>query len=76
MTSATDNRTTELRGKLNKLVIELDRLDITLDSPSSDMTLGEYEQEREKLLDGLRREDLRLRGQRSAGGARRLRAWG
>lgn len=47
-----DNRTTELREKLNKLVIELDRLDITLDSPSSGMTLGEYEQEREKLLDG------------------------
>ena len=48
----TDNRTTELREKLNKLIIELDRLDITLDSPSSGMTLGEYEQEREKLLDG------------------------
>ena len=52
MTSATDNRTTELREKLNKLVIELDRLDIALDSPASDMTLGEYEQKREKLLDG------------------------
>ena len=48
----TDNRTTELREKLNKLIIELDRLDNTLDSLSSDMTLGEYEQEREKLLDG------------------------
>ena len=44
--------TTELREKLNKLIIELDRLDITLDSPVSNMTLGEYEQEREKLLDG------------------------
>ena len=52
MTSETDNRTTELREKLNKLVIELDRLDIALDSPASDMTLGEYEQKREKLLDG------------------------
>lgn len=48
----TDNRTTELREKLNKLIIELDRLDNTLDSLSSDMTLGEYEQERENLLDG------------------------
>lgn len=47
----TDNRTDELREKLNKLIIELDRLDITLDSPVSSMTLGEYEQEREKLLD-------------------------
>ena len=43
---------TELREKLNKLVIELDRLGITLDSPVSNMTVGEYEQEREKLLDG------------------------
>ena len=47
-----DNRTTELREKLDELIIELDRLDITLNSPSSGMTLGEYEQEREKLLDG------------------------
>ena len=49
---ATDNRTTELREMLDDLIIELDRLDITLDSPSSGMTIGEYEQEREKLLDG------------------------
>lgn len=48
----TDNRTTELREKLDNLIIELGRLDITLDSPASDMTIGEYEQEREKLLDG------------------------
>lgn len=47
----TDNRTTELREKLNKLIIEIERLDIKLDSPAYDMTLGEYEQEREKLLD-------------------------
>lgn len=47
-----DNRTTELREKLEDLIIELDRLDIALDSPASDMTIGEYEQEREKLLDG------------------------
>ena len=48
----TDNRTTELREKLDDLIIELDRLDNTLDSPASDMTVGEYEQEREHLLDG------------------------
>lgn len=47
----TDNRTTKLREKLNKLIIELDRLDTALDSPASDMTLGEYEREREELLD-------------------------
>lgn len=46
------DETTELSEKLNKLIIELDRLDNTLDSPSSGMTIGEYEQEREKLLDG------------------------
>lgn len=46
-----DNRTTELREKLDNLIIELDRLDITFDSPASDMTVGEYEQERENLLD-------------------------
>jgi len=43
--------TDELRKKLNKLIIELDGLDATIDSPVSDMTFGEYEQEREKLLD-------------------------
>lgn len=48
----TDNRTTELREKLDDLIIELDRLDIALDRPASSMTIGEYEQEREKLLDG------------------------
>lgn len=42
---------TDLREKLDDLIIELDRLDTTNDSPASDMTLGEYEQEREKLLD-------------------------
>lgn len=47
-----NHETTELREKLDKLVIELDRLDITLDSPVSNMTVDEYEQEREKLLDG------------------------
>lgn len=48
----TDSKTaTELRGKLNKLIIELYHLDFMLDSPASNMTLGEYEQERERLLD-------------------------
>ena len=47
----TDNRTTWLREKLNKLIIDIERLDIMLDSPAYDMTLGEYEQELEKLLD-------------------------
>lgn len=42
---------TDLREKLDDLIIELVRLDITLDSPVSDITVGEYEQEREKLLD-------------------------
>ena len=42
---------TELREKLDDLIIELDRLDTTLDSSADDMTVGEYEQEREKLLD-------------------------
>ena len=42
---------TDLREKLDDLIIELDRLDTTLDSPVGDMTVGEYEQEREKLLD-------------------------
>lgn len=46
------DETTLLREKLNKLIIEIERLDIKLDSPAYDMTLGEYEQEREKLLDG------------------------
>lgn len=45
------DETTLLREKLNKLIIEIERLDIKLDSPAYDMTLGEYEQEREKLLD-------------------------
>lgn len=48
----TDNRTTGLRVMLNRLIREVDRLDIALDAPASNMTLGEYEQAREKLLDG------------------------
>lgn len=42
---------TDLREKLDDLIIELDRLDTTLDSSANDMTVGEYEKEREKLLD-------------------------
>ena len=42
---------TELREKLDDLIIELDRLDNMLDLPVGDLTIGEYEQEREKLLD-------------------------
>ena len=42
---------TELRERLDDLIIELDRLDNMLDLPISDMTVGEYEQEREKFLD-------------------------
>lgn len=48
----TDNRTTGLREMLDRLIRELDMLDIALDAPASNMTLGEYEQAREKLLDG------------------------
>lgn len=47
----TDNRTTGLRVMLNRLIKEVDRLDIALDAPAGNMTLGEYEHEREKLLD-------------------------
>ena len=47
-----DDRTTALRKMLNRLIRELDRLDIALDAPAGSMTLGEYEQAREKLLDG------------------------
>ena len=42
---------TELREKLDDLIIELDRLDNMLDLPVGDLTIGEYEVEREKLLD-------------------------
>lgn len=48
----TDNRITEQRKMLNKLLIELEALENVLETPLSGMTLGEYEQEREKLLDG------------------------
>lgn len=43
--------TEELREKLDDLIINLDRLDAMLDLPVGDITVGEYEQKREKLLD-------------------------
>jgi len=42
---------TELRENLDDLIINLDRLDAMLDLPVGDITVGEYEQKREKLLD-------------------------
>ena len=47
-----DNQTTEQRKMVNMLLIELEALEKVLDTPTSGMTLGEYVQEREKVLDG------------------------
>jgi len=43
--------TKEITSKLNDLIYNLDRLDIQLDLPSSEMTIGEYEDKREELIE-------------------------
>lgn len=37
--------------KLDNLIYDLERLDIWLDNPASDMTLGEYEDKRKEIIE-------------------------
>ena len=43
--------TDELCVMLTELVLDIERLDIKLDSPAYDMTLGEYEHARKRLIE-------------------------
>ena len=40
-----------IADKLDNLVYDLERLDIWLDNPASDMTLGEYEDKRKEIIE-------------------------
>lgn len=43
--------TDELRAMLDEFIYDIERLEIKLDSPAYDMTLEEYEDERERLVE-------------------------
>ena len=43
--------TEQIRSMLDELIYDMERLEIKLDSPAYDMTLGEYEDERKSLIE-------------------------
>ena len=46
-----DDATKQLRAMLDEFIHDLEDLDIWLDNPASEMTLGEYEHARKKLVE-------------------------